>query len=1404
MPTQLIYILATNAVTPNFWGNTQIGGSPPTAATTAYGWGPAKTALPAYWRARLGATTTSSDAASTTSTNAAATGPRVGTGTGAATAGDCFIAGPFTGVFDNVANWSLLFNLRATTAGCVGRLGVRLWRGANANGSGATQICANTQGILVTLSTSADVAANVTLVTTSFPGAMTFNNEYLFFQIEWQETTQGSSNNDNVFFRTGAAWTTCNFIPAVTGTLNVSQQNHTIQAQGTSPVVGRLALTETPDALAGAGNVPVVGRLTLTETPDALAGAGTVSGGLPPITGGVGAGAAPDINTSLLVHADGTNGSTTFTDAGANSLTVTASNGAQVTTAAAKFGTGAANFTTNTAGVITCGDGTSFEFYTNPFTVEAWAYFTSAPGTVDYHAIASEWSGSAGGASWYFGTDNSGNLLMLGTTDGNTAYFSLSGAFTPTLNTWYHLAVDRDASQYMRLYVNGSVIATRYTGEGYWVAPTYPCTIGNQSSGAGVAFPGYLDEIRVSTGIARYGGAFTPATLPFGGGVLAQDAQTLQAAGTVATPLPPINGSLGPSVPAYTVLLLHFDGPNNSTTFTDDSFSAHPLTSVAGAFNSAGTTMFGSPGALFLPGGASSVSAGVSEDFHFGAGPFTIEAWCMFFSNAVDIIATQGDLDNPAGNLGWSFFTNSGNLGFAFTTNGTNFGAAYAAFTPTLYTWYHLAVDRDATNTLRIYINGVVGTSSPSFTYTIYPSARNTLIGNDAISSNYVFKGYLDEIRITKGLAQYGGAFTPPAQAFLPDFPISGLTQANQTLSAAGTVGSPAITGTLAITEAPDGLTATGRVIVGGTLTQPQAPQTIAGIARIVVGGALNVTEALDTIAGLGRVVVGATLSATEALDTIVGLARTTIGGTLSQPQASQTIVAAGGPVADATSSYWSASDAAATGYYALSNGGLTFTYIGVNGYLTNLRATMPRSTGKYYFEFYANSTGGNIGFGVTNAASNPGHQIGQTPEGGAFYYSQTTASAAFTPNYSSFLWPSPGYTVGMAVDFTNGGVWFALNNAWLNSSNPATNTLPMLSFDPAVTGPLYPTAGPGQTTDIWTIQSIYASQTYAPPAGFMAWDDQAVGPTITGTLAITETPDGVVATGTVTVRGTLAAPQAPQTIAGSAGVAVTGTLSATEALDTIVGHAGPVAGGTLALTEALDTITGHAGVSVTGTLTQPQAPHSLIAAAGATVGGALTATQGSQGVQATGTVTVRGTLAVPQAAQTLIGFGSVLSGVGGGLAETQDPQTLQGAVYATPVIVGTLNLSQAPQALVAGGGPVVTSHLAASQDAQTLTGHAGPVAGLTLTATQAPQTLAGLANGAVMGHLVATQVDQGFTGRATLTVGAVLALLQDSEIITARGHSDVAAALHLTQAAQRLSASGTTGYVQTRALLMA
>ena len=82
------------------------------------------------------------------------------------------------------------------------------------------------------------------------------------------------------------------------------------------------------------------------------------------------------------------------------------------------------------------------------------------------------------------------------------------------------------------------------------------------------------------------------------------------------------------------------------------------------------------------------------------------------------------------------------------------------------------------------------------------------------------------------------------------------------------------------------------------------------------------------------------------------------------------------------------------------------------------------------------------------------------------------------------------GDVFSVAVDFSSGSMWFVKNNVWANSSNPVTGSLPIISFVPATVGALFPTVSVQNPSDgVWTLHTAAASQAYAPPAGFKAWD---------------------------------------------------------------------------------------------------------------------------------------------------------------------------------------------------------------------------------------------------------------------------------------------------------------------------
>ena len=214
-----------------------------------------------------------------------------------------------------------------------------------------------------------------------------------------------------------------------------------------------------------------------------------------------------------------------------------------------------------------------------------------------------------------------------------------------------------------------------------------------------------------------------------------------------------------------------------------------------------------------------------------------------------------------------------------------------------------------------------------------------------------------------------------------------------------------------------------------------------------------------------------------------------------------------------ASTSVWSASDAAANGM-TLSNGGLTVVGLSTATW-KSIRSTISQSSGKLYVEFLNTTvmTGSNVVFGFASSGFNASGLLGSSAysAGVALNAGGVLVSAGFSVNYnpypSAFV-PAQNEVFGMAVDFTAGKIWISRNNIWVNSSNPATGSSPVVSFIPATVGALFPalTLNESNTlialqpadaqpkagnpvSGVWTLQPTAASQKYAPPAGFSPWN---------------------------------------------------------------------------------------------------------------------------------------------------------------------------------------------------------------------------------------------------------------------------------------------------------------------------
>ena len=216
---------------------------------------------------------------------------------------------------------------------------------------------------------------------------------------------------------------------------------------------------------------------------------------------------------------------------------------------------------------------------------------------------------------------------------------------------------------------------------------------------------------------------------------------------------------------ANVVLLLHCDGSNGSiANLIDNSFSAHTVgltgSSLSTAQQKFGTASLSNTSSSFM------ATSSDSPDWWFGAGQFTVECWIRPTSAVSGVVGLLTQFGGSS-DLGWFFGFIGNTLNFFWATTGTDNPSVAGSYTAPTNQWIHVAADRDASNVLRIYADGVV-IASATVTATFWDSSKSFRIANDE-NSNRGFIGYIDEVRITKGVGRYGGAFTPPTSAF-PNF----------------------------------------------------------------------------------------------------------------------------------------------------------------------------------------------------------------------------------------------------------------------------------------------------------------------------------------------------------------------------------------------------------------------------------------------------------------------------------------------------------------------------------------------------------------------------------------------------------------------------------------------------------
>lgn len=358
-------------------------------------------------------------------------------------------------------------------------------------------------------------------------------------------------------------------------------------------------------------------------------------------------------------------------------------------------------------------------------------------------------------AEWDSALNPDGDAVTLTTSDAETA-----GAFRVTVRAVDNARIPVVRSFDVRVMTLPLTISGAFPAWGTGLPATGALTItGGVPPYSGLSITSGALPAGVSLSIV--GNQIVPSGAPT---VAGPWSATVQVSDSLSTPAS-IVASGDVAVPTdpyweHVVALLHFDGPDGSTTFTDE--TGKSWVPGGNAQIDTAQSKFGGASGLF-DGTGDYISTGTSADFDFGSGDFTVEFFVRLndMSNQVFI-----GRRNAAGFTPFGVGVFASKLQMLVSTSGASWAStARDSVDFVSGAWTHVALVRSGTN-FTLYKNGNSVVSS-TISGSVMSSTNPVLIGAWD-STLFPTNGHIDEVRITKGVARYTANFTPPDRAF-PD-----------------------------------------------------------------------------------------------------------------------------------------------------------------------------------------------------------------------------------------------------------------------------------------------------------------------------------------------------------------------------------------------------------------------------------------------------------------------------------------------------------------------------------------------------------------------------------------------------------------------------------------------------------
>ena len=339
-----------------------------------------------------------------------------------------------------------------------------------------------------------------------------------------------------------------------------------------------------------------------------------------------------------------------------------------------------------------------FDFGTGDFTIEL---FVNLAGNCDIIGTANN--------SVYLGSSKSGWVarlysdgIRLGYQSNNSWIFETTFDNNFPLNKWNHLVFARSGTD-LRCFLNGIQQGSTSTNSTNIVSTEGYCRIGGGYGSTGLLANGYMSDVRVYKGIAKYTSNFVvPSTSP---DILPDTPSGVSGSSKLAKI---IEGAVA------------FDGTDDYLSFYDHS------------------------------------------DWDIGTGAFTVECFVNINSASVDY---SGIFGMHTGSIQFQFRINAqGRIQFLQDFGGTRGNTDDSSTSGTNLRgtgWHHVALTRQSDNSWQLYVDGRVNYSGTGMTGNI-TNINEVAIGRRADSNSHYLNGFISNLRFINGTALYTTDFTPP------------------------------------------------------------------------------------------------------------------------------------------------------------------------------------------------------------------------------------------------------------------------------------------------------------------------------------------------------------------------------------------------------------------------------------------------------------------------------------------------------------------------------------------------------------------------------------------------------------------------------------------------------------------